>query len=128
MSDLIVGILLGSVGTLVVVWLLLKFLAQRIAEELLADADTDDIDVAIKFARDAELEIPLYIELHNQEAFCYREDTDEFVAQGQSLKEIQQKFAQKFSNRKGRIETVSDNPEITEWLKQQMKNENTDSV
>lgn len=83
-------VLLGMIIWFVFTWLVSRHLQQQIG------AIAQDLDVILTV-------IPLTVEVNNNQYFCYNTITKDFVCQGHSLKEIVDRFRQRYPDKSAAI-------------------------
>jgi len=118
-SDILLWIALGAAIGIWVFYIALKLainvFVRRLAhdiEELQAELDKH------------EKAIPARVELHNNIFFVYNNDTNEFMAQGNSLAELREHIKARWSQHK--VSLVAGDDQAIELLKAQL-NENSSS-
>lgn len=121
MSDFIVG---GILGVCLGIWLfyLAMKLAVRIAVKR-ASQELQDLEKAIEQYHD-EVMIPCRVESHQGMFFVYNDQTNEFMAQGNTLAELRERITARWSNI--RVSVVAGDEVVLQQLKAQL-NESSSS-
>ena len=88
LTYLVVALVFGLLKT----WLMYKF-EQHISEEL----------TSVGQALDEERLIALTVEQQHDQYFCYNSVTNDFVCQGRDLKEIRERFRERYPNKDAAI-------------------------
>ena len=79
----------------IIVWIIFTWIGSRMLERQFAERVVRDLD--------QERLIPLTVEVDQNQYFCYNSITKAFVCQGYSLKEIVEKFRQRYPNKAAAI-------------------------
>jgi hypothetical protein len=121
MSDFIIG---GILGVCLGIWLfyLAMKLAVRIAVKR-ASQELQDLEKAIEQYHD-EVMIPCRVESHQGMFFVYNDQTNEFMAQGNTLAELRERIKARWANI--RVSVVSGDEDTLAQLKAQL-NESSNS-
>ena len=89
--DLCLTVLFYSIITWIIfTWIGSRLLERRFAERVVRDLDQERL-------------IPLTVEVDQNQYFCYNSITKAFVCQGYSLKEIIERFRQRYPNKAAAI-------------------------
>jgi len=128
-TELVVAFVAGSLMTIWVIamfvqrWVdrLKKMLEEAMAEESKPESSIQDQVLAGKI-------IPLTIEVENNLYYCYNSNTNQFICQGSDVKEIIEKFQQRFPGLNAFFN--SGDEEALATLRKQLKEnrENSNSV
>ena len=122
-ADLLIAFVAGG---LVATWVLAMFVrrwAERLRgllEEALAEeAGKTTTSMSKEEALESDKIIPLTVEFENNLYYCYNSKTNQFICQGADVKEIIEKFKERFPGLNAFFE--SGDAEAVETLKQQLK-------
>ena len=115
LSFIIDLVLLGTVTWFVFTWLVSRYLESRQVDSVVHDLDQERL-------------IPLTVEVDQNQYLCYNSITKVFVCQGQSLKEIVERFNQRYPEKSAAIYNGDETAVRT--LKSQLKDldENRSSI
>jgi len=94
MSDFETGVLVG-IGSWILLGILLNEIKIWLLKRLIGKVVTD--------LKEQQGEILLRLEKHGDMLYCYRKDTEEFVAQAKTVNEIADLFKKKYPLNEGRI-------------------------
>ena len=113
-------------GGLVATWVLAMFVRrwaerlQKLLQEALAEeAGATTTSMSKEEAVASDKIIPLTVEFENNLYYCYNSKTNQFICQGADVKEIIEKFKERFPGLNAFFE--SGDAEAVETLKQQLK-------
>ena len=97
MLELIVGIVIGMLVAWATVWFMLKTVITRVNDEM-----GKILDQAVEAAEEAnsKIEILARVELHGDTFYAYNKETNEFMAQGRTLKEIKEHMFKRYDKTK----------------------------
>lgn len=121
MSDLIVGSILGM---LLGIWLF--YLVMKMAVHITvarASKELQDLEKAIEQYHEEDM-IPCRVESHQGMFFVYNDQTNEFMAQGNTLAELRDRIKVRWSNI--RVSVVAGDEAVIQQLKAQL-NESSSS-
>lgn len=104
--------LLGAITGLVVVWLYLQWLGNKIIQRIQQDIQTQSAD------KDEEV-IEARVELIKDTFYIYRIDNGEFVGQGQTLDELKTRILEKFKNSNKNVKITEGDVDVLKKLKEQ---------
>jgi len=115
----------------IVFWFVAAYISARILTSWLLDRLTREIRAEVEeFADrlDSGKLIPVTVEVDQEQYFCYNAITKDFVCQGYSLKEIAERFSQRFPESK--LAIYNGDETAVKVLKEQMEKvyENRSSV
>lgn len=88
MSDIILGVVLGIGLTLVFVYVYIKSLVRKVIGE---------IDAKLKTVEDTLM--PVIVERHNGQIYCYSEEDKQFLCQGNTVVELRDAIKARFPNK-----------------------------
>ena len=85
---IVVGILIGAALAILLIYLYIRGLVYQVMAEL---------DEHIE--RAASTLMPVKVERHNGQIFCYAKDDNQFICQGATLAEVREAFKSRFPDR-----------------------------
>lgn len=118
-SDIILWILVGMCLGIWVFYIVLKLTINIFTRRLARDIEELQAEL-----NQYEKAIPARVELHNNVFFVYNNDTNEFMAQGNSLDELREHIKARWSQHK--VSLVAGDDQAIELLKAQL-NESSSS-
>ena len=87
-GTIIIGILIGAALAILLIYLYVRGLVRSVMEEL---------DRHIELA--ASTLMPVKVERHNGQIFCYGKEDDQFICQGATLAEVREAFKARFPDK-----------------------------
>lgn len=96
-GDFLIQLLVGYVITNLVFGLLEAWMAYRLSQSI------DSRYVTVSRALDKEKLIALTIEVDSDQYLCYNSVTNDFVCQGRNLKEIRERFRERYPDKDAAI-------------------------
>jgi hypothetical protein len=96
-GDFLIQLLVGYVITNLVFGLLEAWMAYRLSQSI------DSRYVTVSRALDKEQLIALTIEVDSDQYLCYNSVTNDFVCQGRNLKEIRERFRERYPDKDAAI-------------------------
>lgn len=108
MNDIILGVVIGFVLSIVLVYFYIRSLIKKVLAEL---------DTQIEKAKDTFM--PITVERVNGQIFCYSEEDNTFLCQGNNLEEIRELIKSRFPERTAYL--AGGDEELVKELREELK-------
>ena len=105
---IVVGILIGAALAVLLIYLYIRGLVHQVMAEL---------DEHIE--RAANTLMPVKVERHNGQIFCYGKEDDQFICQGSTLTEIREAFKARFPDKTAYLD--GGDPDLVEELRAELQ-------
>jgi hypothetical protein len=105
---IIIGILIGAALAILLIYLYIRGLVHKVMQ---------DLDAHIE--RAASTLVPVKVERHNGQIFCYNKEDDQFICQGSTLTEIREAFKSRFPDKTAYLD--GGDPELVAELQAELK-------
>jgi predicted RNase H-like HicB family nuclease len=118
-ADIVLWVVVGAVMGIGLFYIVLKMAANILMRRL-----AQDIKELEAVLEQTERSIPARVELHNNVFFVYNNNTNEFMAQGNSITELRERIKARWGQ--NRVSVVAGDDQALKLLEQQI-NENSSS-
>ena len=109
-GDIAIGVGIGVVLSVMV----FNWIMTRIGERIESELEAQDTNIGMR------------VEVDQNIIYCYNSETNQFLCQGQTLKEIAEAFQARFPNLGAYID--GGDPEVIAQWKNEIKNETSDHI